>query len=699
MGPERTDTHNLIMAILFSIAIIFGFQLIFAPQEKLGQRDTGRQTGAGTDVGPGTQQQAGAGKSRSRAPVRDVADKPVLPREEALAACRSSDGRSLRIAIETEVVTGSICRIGAVFDDLTLERHWETIKKQERIHLLRPGLTKDAYYVGMTWEVPGRSEGIVPGPDTIWQADRTVLGVGKPVTLTWKNDDGVEFRRTYSIDRKYLVTVERKVVNGSGKPLVLRPTGFVHRHGEPKTFGFFILSESGHATVKEPGEENYITVGQEIFDSPLYYSDLKDESQTYRSTGGWIAFSDQYWAVALAPDQKEKYEFTFDHRDRFEGFADVFRTYFKTEADLRIAPGGEASRTLRILAGPKESAALKSYEEKFGIPRFNWLVDWGWFFFLTQPFYLLLQILFGYVGNFGVAILIATILVKIVFFPLANRSYRSMSRMKKLQPEMMKLRERYADDKQQMNRELMALYKEKKINPASGCLPILLQIPVFFALYKTLFIAVDMRHAPFFWWIQDLSAPDPTTIVNLFGLLPWGPSGIPYVDIGIWPIIMGLTMFLQQKINPPPADPMQQKIFMALPFVFTVMLAIFPAGLIIYWAWNNTLSIGQQWVIMKRMGVWEKKEAARNVRDLVPAGAEAGDEDSDAAADAEDDEDAEAPASKRPARQRARAPAGVGANPGRSKQSRNKPPAEKSGKGRSKGGRGRRSSSGRGRRK
>ena len=689
MGPDRTDTHNLILAILFSIAIIFGFQVIFAPQEKLGQRDIDQQT----DTQRG---QDSAGPSRSKAPVRIVEDKPVLPRNEALAVCSGSDGQSLRIAIRTDVVTGSICRIGAVFDDLTLLKHWETIEKQERIHLLRPGRTKGAYYVGMSWEVPGRSEGIVPGPDTVWQADRNTLEVGKPVTLRWTNSEGVVFRRTYSIDPKYMVTVERKVLNRSGAPFVLRPTGFIHRHGEPKTFGFFILSESGHATIKEPGQENYVTVGQEIFDSPLDYSDIRDESQTYRTTGGWTAFSDQYWAVALAPEQTEKYEFTFDHRDKFEGYEDVFRTYFKTESDLRIAPGGETARTLHILAGPKETTALKSYEETFGLPRFNWLVDWGWFFFLTQPFYWLLQVIFGYVGNFGVAILIVTILVKIVFFPLANRSYRSMSRMKKLQPEMMKLRERYADDKQAMNRELMALYKEKKINPASGCLPILLQIPVFFALYKTLFIAVDMRHAPFFWWIQDLSAPDPTTIVNLFGILPWGPSGIPYVDIGIWPIIMGLTMFLQQKINPPPADPMQQKIFMALPFVFTIMLAIFPAGLIIYWAWNNTLSIGQQWVIMKRMGVWEKKQAAGNIRDLVPVEGEAGVAEDDA--DAGDDEAAEP---RKPARRKASAPAGAGANPGRSKQSRNKPPADKSGTakgGRAKGQRGRRGS-GRGRRK
>ena len=310
--------------------------------------------------------------------------------------------------------------------------------------------------------------------------------------------------------------------------------------------------------------------------------------------------------------------------------------------------------------------------------------------------------IFGYVGNFGVAILIVTILVKIVFFPLANRSYRSMSRMKKLQPEMMKLRELYADDKQRMNRELMALYKEKKINPASGCLPILLQIPVFFALYKTLFIAVDMRHAPFFWWIQDLSAPDPTTIVNLFGILPWGPSGIPYVDIGIWPIIMGLTMFLQQKINPPPADPMQQKIFMALPFVFTIMLAIFPAGLIIYWAWNNTLSIGQQWVIMKRMGVWEKKQGAGNIRDLVPV---EGERLSRRGRCRRTTRMTPKPGRRKRHRSaspgsKASAPAGAGANPGRSKQSRNKPPADRSGKGRTKGGRGRRGSTGgRGRRK
>ena len=698
MGPKEPDQRNMIMAILFSIAIIFGFQVIFAPQEKLGQRDSGEQGGQQTGAQPGAQTGGqSTGRSRSKAPVRIVEDKPVLPRKEALAACRSGDGTPLRVAIKTDAVTGSICRRGAVFDDLTLEKHWETLKKKEKIHLLRPGRTNGAYYVGMRWEVPGKSEGVVPGPDTVWQADRNVLEVGKPVTLTWKNSDGIEFRRTYSIDRNYLVTVERRVANRSGKPFVLRPTGYIHRHGEPETLGFFILSEGGHTTIKGPGEENYVTEGQEIFNSLLDYSDIEDEAQSYRTTGGWIAFSDQYWAVALAPEQKQKYVFTFDHRQKFEGFEDVFRTYFKTETDLVVAPGGETSRTLRILAGPKESKVLKTYEENFGIPRLNWLVDWGWFFFLTQPFYWLLQALFGYVGNFGVAIMLATILVKIVFFPLANRSYRSMSRMKKLQPEMMKLRERYADDKQRMNQELMGLYREKKINPAAGCLPILLQIPVFFALYKTLFIAVDMRHAPFFGWIQDLSAPDPTTIVNLFGLLPWGPSGIAYVDIGIWPIVMGVTMFLQQKMNPPPADPMQQKIFMALPFVFTFMLAIFPAGLIIYWAWNNTLSIGQQWVIMKRMGVWEKKQAIGNVRDLVPAEAGAGGAESEAAEDDGEDEEAAAePAPKR----KAPAPAGAGANPGRSKQSRNKPPADRSGKGRTRGGRGSRGSTGgRGRRK
>ena len=683
MGPDRTDSHNMILAILFSIAIIFGFQVFFAPPEPANRQEAGLEVGAGAPAG-----QDSTGQSRSRAPVRVVADKPVLPRTEALAACRDSDGRSLRIPIRTEAVTGSICRRGAVFDDLTLEKHWETIERREKIHLLRPGRTTGAYYVGMNWEVPGRSEGVVPGPDTVWQANGTTLEPGRPVTLSWRNRDGVEFRRTYAIDRNYLVTVERRVANRSSKPFVLRPTGFIHRHGEPETLGFFILSEGGHATIRPPGESNYITEGQEIFDSPLDYSDIKDEPQTYRTTGGWIAFSDQYWAVALAPEQEERYEFTFDHRQKFEGFEDVYRTYFKTGTDIEIAPGGTTARTLRILAGPKESRVLQTYEKEFGIPRLNWLVDWGWFFFLTQPFYWLLQVIFGYVGNFGVAILIVTIVVKIVFFPLANRSYRSMSRMKKLQPEMMKLRERHAGDRQRMNQELMALYREKKINPASGCLPILLQIPVFFALYKTLFIAVDMRHAPFFGWIQDLSAPDPTTIVNLFGLLPWGPAGFPYLDIGIWPIIMGLTMYLQQKMNPPPADPMQQKIFMALPFVFTFMLAIFPAGLIIYWAWNNTLSIGQQWVIMKRMGVYEKKQAAGNIRDLVPASGDG----SEAGADDAGEEDAGEPEEAAPAPKR-RTPAAAGANPGRSKQSRNKPPAARTGKGR------RRGSGGRGRRR
>ncbi|MCY4189981.1 MAG: membrane protein insertase YidC [Rhodospirillaceae bacterium] len=664
MGPSQPDQRNLIMAILFSVVIIFGFQIMFAPQEQQGRQQPGQQSDGKTGAQVGEQ---GVGVGRSI-----TATKQIRPLEEALNLCRGTDGKNLRLPVRTPLVTGSLCLRGAVFDDLSLRKHWTTIKKKERIHLLRPLGSSDAYFVRFGWIGNG---GEATTDKAVWKADGDSLTPNEPLTLTWTNDKGLAFTRTLTIDDKYLITVTDRVTNTGTEKQSLAPFGLTTRVGEPETLGFFVLHEGGIVVNRENQED-------EGTHEEHGYGSIKDRTQdqrgpyTYQSLGGWTGFSDQYWLVAMVPPNEQQVKYSFRWLQNLDGYRDAFQALFNYRNFSEIEPGKSLKVTNRLFAGAKESQILSAYKEQYNIARFEWAIDWGWFYFLTKPFLWLLQIIFGYVGNFGVAILILTVMVKIVFFPLANRSYKSMSKMKKLQPEMMKLRERYADDKQKMNQELMALYREKKINPAAGCLPILLQIPVFFALYKTLFIAVDMRHAPFFGWIQDLSALDPTTIVNFFGLLPWGPVGIPFIDIGIWPIIMGVTMYLQQKMNPPPADPMQQKIFMALPFVFTFMLATFPAGLIIYWAWNNLLSICQQWLIMKQMGVYDKKEATGNVRDLTAAEATAGSGagaaavDGDAPAKDTEDEDKLAPEKK------AKAPTGTTRNPGRSKQSRDKPPAK-----------------------
>jgi YidC/Oxa1 family membrane protein insertase len=331
---------------------------------------------------------------------------------------------------------------------------------------------------------------------------------------------------------------------------------------------------------------------------PNYKDLVKAGTTEYESTGGWIGFTDKYWLAAVVPDQKENLKAKFRHVS-VDG-QDRYQVDFLGDAVV-VPPGQSVDVVTRLFAGAKQFDLLNQYKDKYNIPLFDYAIDFGWFFFLTRPILITLDFFYHYIGNYGLAILLLTLCVKLLFFPLANKSYRAMSKMKKLQPEMQKLRERFGDDKAKMNQELMALYKKEKVNPMAGCLPIAVQIPVFFSLYKVLFVNIEMRHAPFFGWIKDLSAPDPTTVFNLFGLIPWTPPHM--LMIGAWPLAMGVTMFLQQKLNPTPADPTQAKVMMFLPVIFTFLFATFPAGLVIYWTGNNLLSITQQWVIMRRMGV------------------------------------------------------------------------------------------------
>jgi YidC/Oxa1 family membrane protein insertase len=395
--------------------------------------------------------------------------------------------------------------------------------------------------------------------------------------------------RTIAVDAKYMFTVTDSIKNGSNASVNVSSFGRVTRVNTPDTRGFFILHEGPIGVLNEDLHE-------------ISYDDLEDEPevpQTFASKGGWLGFTDIYWLTALVPDQDQQLDARFLYDTTGTG-ADLYQTDYRSTA-TSLAPGESLEKTNRLFAGAKVFKTLEAYRDDLGIDRFELSIDFGWFFFLTKPLLNVIIFAANWLGNFGLAILAVTVLIKLFFFPLANKSYRAMSSMKALQPKMAELREKYADDKQTMQRELMGMYRKEKVNPVSGCLPIVLQIPVFFALYKVLFISIEMRHAPFFGWVRDLSAPDPLNFFTLFGAIPWDPPS--FLALGIWPVLMGLTMFAQQKLNPAPADPVQAKIFLLMPLIFTFFLANFPVGLVIYWTWNNLLSITQQYIIMRRMGV------------------------------------------------------------------------------------------------
>ncbi|NNG03904.1 MAG: membrane protein insertase YidC [Inquilinus sp.] len=562
------DQKNFILAIALSILILFTFQYLFPTAPVEPPRQQTEQT-AGTDP---------AVPTLETAPLPGEAIvTPQTTRTDALAAAP-------RIRIDTPRLHGSLSLVGGRIDDVTLADYRRTVDPDSpEIVLLSPRAAPRPYYADFGWAGENVS---TPGPDTQWEADGDRLSVGNPVTLTWSNAAGLVFEREIAVDGDFMFTIAQRVANRGDTPATLAPYGRVQRFGTPDTLGFYILHEGAYG----------------VFDGTLdefSYDELQDEGTLARqSQGGWLGFTDKYWMVALVPDQAVPFTAQLAHRTA-QG-DDRYLTTLQTEA-VALAPGDSFERTSHLFAGAKEVTVIEGYEENLGIEKFFLAVDWGWFSFLTRPIFHGLSFVNGIVGNFGVAILILTVFIKLLLFPLANKSYRSMAKMKALAPEMKKLKERHGDDRQQLNQEMMQLYKKEKVNPASGCLPIVVQIPVFFALYKVLFVTIEMRHAPFFGWIQDLSAPDPTSLFNLFGLIPFTPPEL--LLIGGWPLIMGITMFLQQKLNPPPPDPIQAKIFALFPFVFTVMLARFPAGLVIYWAWNNLLSISQQWVIMRSVQV------------------------------------------------------------------------------------------------
>ncbi len=569
------DQKRLFTAILLSIAILLGYQLVarrYLPQPPQStpqsQQSALNKTATPPEGGPA-----------EGAPAAPAAPVPAnVPR--------------LRIA--APAVRGSINLRGARIDELVLNDYRQTdAPNSPDVQLLEPASSKNPYFVQYGWSAPAGETMPLPGEDTVWAASAPELQVGHPVTLSWNNGQGVDFRIVLSIDEHYMLSVRQEVQNASGQPVRLFPWSRVRRDYTPETAGYYILFE-GLLGVADGRLQEY-KYNQVEADAKKRSSDV---AYAETSTGGWAGITDKYWLTAVIPDQAIPETVRFRYIPGGDGH---YQVDYVTQEPQAVAPGARASLATHLFAGAKVVALLDHYESEYHIPYFDKAVDFGWFYFLTKPIFYCLDFLNGLLGNFGLAIMVFTVFVKVLFFPLANYSYRSMSKMRLLSPKVTALRERLKDDPQKMQAEMMALYKAEKVNPASGCLPMVVQIPVFFSLYKVIFVTIEMRQAPFFGWIHDLSQVDPTNIFTLFGLIPWDPTLIsPILHVGAWPLIMGFTMFFQQKLNPPPPDPTQAKLFMFMPVIFTFMLARFPAGLVIYWSWNNLLSIAQQWLIMRR---------------------------------------------------------------------------------------------------
>jgi YidC/Oxa1 family membrane protein insertase len=595
----REDNRNLIVAIVLSVAVLLGWQYFFAaPQaekQRLAQQQQSTQVNPTAPNPPPSPSQAGGASPTVPGTVPSTPAAPTVESREAALA------RTPRVAIDTPALAGSINLRGGRIDDVALKTYRETVDpRSPNIVLLSPTGTQNPYYADFGWL--GAQAGALPTADTVWTADQQRLTPSTPVTLTWDNGQGLVFRRTISVDDKFMFTVKNTVENRGSAPVTLQSYGLVSRHGKPTTLGYYVLHEGMIGVL---GDDGLQEVKYDNLDKDEPIAGTNTVGQIWNSvTGGFLGITDKYWAAAVIPDQGQAYQGSFTSLQGQTG-----RTYQATMAGAQqtIQPGSTTEATQRLFAGAKEVATVDAYHSALGIKNFDLLIDWGWFYFITKPLFKVLDFFYHLFGNFGVAILLVTVILKALFFPLANKSYRSMAKMKAVQPEMAAIRERYGDDKMKQQQALMELYRKEKINPVAGCWPVLIQIPVFFALYKVLFVTIEMRHAPFFGWIRDLAAPDPTSIFNLFGLLPYNPGAVPVVGhfllLGAWPILMGITMWLQMKMNPEPPDPVQKQVFSWMPVIFTFMLGSFPAGLVIYWAWNNLLSVSQQAFIMKRNGV------------------------------------------------------------------------------------------------
>jgi len=556
-----TDNRNLILTIVLTGAILLGWQYLWPAKPA----------------------------SHAPSPAATTSDLPRAPGQPVVAAPPEQKLADLkaapRVTLSNKELEGSIALTGARIDDISLLRYRETTDPNSPdIMLLSPAAGIGAYYAEFGWVGGGDSKLVLPNSDSRWIADSDKLTPDHPVTLTWDNGQGLRFVRKIELDDGSMFTITDRVENQSGSEITLFPYGLLSRWGTPKTADMTTLYEGPQGALDGTMKE-------------VKYKKLREDEHmvTHDSVGGWLGFNDKYWLTALIPDQSLAIQGRFSWRvaDNMDRYQSDWLGGAQT-----VPAGGSVEVTSRLFTGAKELAALDRYSDEYHLPLFDRAIDFGWFYWLAKPFFYLLRFIHTLVPNFGVAILVMTVVIRGAFFPIANRSYKSMNKMRALQPEMKRLQAKYADDKAKLQQEIMALYKREKVNPVSGCLPILLQIPVFFALYKVLLVTIEMRHAPFIGWIHDLSAPDPLTVFNLFGLIPWNPPG--FLHIGVYALIMGGGLFVQQRLSPQPTDPVQAKMMTLMPLIFIFTMGSFPVGLVIYWAWSNMLAILQQWVMIKR---------------------------------------------------------------------------------------------------
>ena len=572
MGEQK----NLFLAIGLSIAIIVIFQLLF-PQKAIVENNISE---VNEDIQPAT----------SIDDDNIISTEFIKSKEEVI-------NTSKRVMINTPSLSGSINLKGAILDDLILLKYNEQLNDaSKKITLFSPDGTSNPYYFELGWKQLSNEASIIEMPDleTQWDSSKTNLSQNSPVTLSWTNSQKIIFKIIFEIDENYLFNISQIIENNSPNLVKVFPYRLIKRINLPQTINFFILHEGliSHLDGKLL-EKKY----DDLLDDCSSVSSGKKIFCDQKSTGGWLGFTDKYWMATLIPDQDKPINANFRHGNNGR---DNFRVGYVGEV-MNVPANSLTTYNGKLFAGAKNLNLLSKYKDN-GVPKFTDAIDWGWFSFLTKPISYSINWFYSYVGNFGLAIIAFTILMRLILFPLANTSFKSMAKMKKLQPDMQRLKETYPDDRQKMQQELMALYKKEGANPIAGCLPIVVQIPIFFSLYKVLFVTIEMYHAPFYGWIHDLSAPDPLGILTLFGIISWDvPNSLSLINIGILPIFMGFTMWLQQKLNPAPTDPTQAKIFAFLPFVFTFILAGFAAGLVLYWSVNNILSIAQQWFIQRKI--------------------------------------------------------------------------------------------------
>ena len=556
------DTKNVIAAISLSAAVIILYSLFFAPAV-VDQKDISNDKNITSE--------------------NSSTDAPSLVQDEETIKISRNDAlkENERVLFENDKIKGSISLIGSSIDDLTFKNYTNTLNGDDNVILLNPKQSNNGYYVETGWATTNKNIDL-PNSKSLWSIEGSnKLTPSSPVILSWTNSQNIKFLKEISLDKQYLFNIKQTIINNSDKTYNFYPYGQIIRNVAPDVTNFYILHEG--------------LIG--VFDDQLVeedYDDIEEKKYSKNAQSGWLGITDKYWLTSLIPEKDKSFRSDFDYKNKFRA------NFIETNA-TEVGANETKSNSIRVIIAAKEVNVIDGYAESENINKFDLAIDWGWFYFIVKPLFFAIQYFFNLAGNFGIAIIMITACIRLAFFPLANYSFRSMAKMKVLQPEMTRLKELHKEDKMKLQQEMMALYKREKVNPISGCLPIFIQIPFFFAIYKVLFVTIEMRHQPFFGWIKDLSERDPTSIFNLFGLIPWDPPS--FLLIGVWPCLMGVSMWMQQKLNPTPPDPVQAKIFMFFPLFLTVILAPFPAGLVIYWTINNILTMAQQYIIIKRTTV------------------------------------------------------------------------------------------------